>query len=521
MHEVRLFVGLLVAVVLVAVVAGRSRLPQPVALVLGGLVIGVLPFAPDVRLDPDVIFLAFLPPILYPTAFRYATEDVRTYARPVGFLAIGLTLATIAVIGVVVHVATGIPLAACFVLGSVLGPTDPVAATAALRSAGAPGRVAAILEGESLVNDATSLTALGVTVGAVGAGTFSLWSSSLDFVAVAGGGVVVGVVLALGVIALRRRLDDLELEAAIAVLLAYGSFVLAETIGVSGILATVTAGWVVGRRSADIASPETRAGGTSFWVVAQFLGESMLFLLVGIAFGQVLGEDAGRSVLELAGLTALVTAVIVAFRFAWMFTVPHLAGVLDRQTHHFESFVDRRERIAIAAGGMRGAVSVAAALTIPLTVAGGEPFPDRDTFIIVAFSSIVLLLVGPALLMPPLLRRLDLVGAGEAEEVERDARVRLIHAALGRAEELAAHEEVPEEVLERIRERYEWRLRRAGAEADGHETDIAPETYRRVRQELLKTERDELQELRRSGEVTGDAVRSIERDLDLESQRIG
>jgi CPA1 family monovalent cation:H+ antiporter len=242
MHEVELFVGLLVGVVLVALAARRiERVPHAVALVLGGIVVGLLPFAPEIDLDPEIILIAFLPPILYPSAFAFAAEDVRANLRPIAFLAVGLVLATMAAIAAALHWVAGIPWAAGFVLGAVLAPTDPVAATSVIRASGAPDRLATILEGESLVNDGTALTALRIAVAAVG-GSFAIGSALGEFVLVALGGAGVGAVLGWLTSELRRRIDDSDLKAAIAVLLAYGAFVLAERLGVSGILATVLAG---------------------------------------------------------------------------------------------------------------------------------------------------------------------------------------------------------------------------------------------------------------------------------------
>src|SRR4051794_7985891 len=191
MHEVELFVGLLVAVVLIALAARRlRRLPHAVALVLGGIAVGLLPFAPELDLEPEIIFLAFLPPILYPSAFAFAAEDIRGNLRPIGFLAVGLVLATMVAIAAALHWAAGIPWAAGFVIGAVLAPTDPVAATSVIRSAGAPDRLATIIEGESLVNDGTSLTALRIAVAAVG-GTFAIGSALGEFAVVALGGAAV------------------------------------------------------------------------------------------------------------------------------------------------------------------------------------------------------------------------------------------------------------------------------------------------------------------------------------------
>ncbi|HWT94574.1 MAG TPA: Na+/H+ antiporter [Solirubrobacteraceae bacterium] len=520
MPEVQAFVAVLVAVVLLALLAERLRFPQPVALVIGGLAVGALPFAPDIELDPELIFLVFLPPILYPSAFAFAGEDLRSNLRPIAWLSIGLVLVTIIVVALVTHWVTGIPLAACFVLGAIVAPTDPVAATAVIRTGGAPERLATIVEGESLINDASALTALRIAIGAVGAGSFALGGSLLEFVGVAAGGAAVGTVLALGTVWVRRTMDDVELESAIAVLLAYGAFLLAEAIGVSGILATVLAGFVVGRYSSRIVSAETRVGALSFWGVARFLAESILFLLVGIAFGQVLDDPAPRGVTELVLLTLMVAVVTFGVRVLWMFSVPLLAGLWNRGPTRLASEFNARERLVLGVSGMRGATSVAAALTIPVTT-GGEPFPERDTLIVLALGTIVALLVVPALALPALLRRLGLTGSSDQLQRGRVVRAQLAEAALNRAGELAARDEIPEPVLDRVRTRYEWRMRRAGLRDDEDSgTEELLKSYRQLRHELLAVERERLAELQRSGEVSGDTLRAIERDLDLEATRI-
>src|SRR3954447_21582474 len=375
MEEAALFAALLVAVVLVALAVRRLQgVPDAVALVVGGIVVGVLPFAPDIRLDPDVIFAVFLPPILYPSAFRFAAEDVRSNARPIAFLAVGLVLATMAAIAVAVHAVAGVPWAAAFALGAALAPTDPVAATTVIRGSGGPQRLATILEGESLVTAGTSLTALKIAIAAVAAAP-SVGSAVGEFGVVALGGLAVGAALGWLASRLRRRLDDLELEATIAVLLAYGAFILAERLGVSGVLAVVGAGYVMGRTDV-MGSPETRIGGMSFWTVAQFLAESILFLLVGLTFAQVLDDPAARPAGELLGITAVVVAAAVAIRLAWMFTMPQVARLLDPRTRSPAALVSARERVVIGYTGLRGAVSVAAALTIP-PARGRAALPPR------------------------------------------------------------------------------------------------------------------------------------------------
>src|SRR3954451_12589678 len=460
MEEAELFAALLVAVVLVALAVRRLQgVPDAVALVVGGIVVGVLPFAPDIRLDPDVIFAVFLPPILYPSAFRFAAEDVRSNVRPIAFLAVGLVLATMAAIAAAVHAVAGIPWAAAFALGAVLAPTDPVAATRVTRASGAPQRLATILEGESLINDGTSLSALRIAIAAVAVAP-SVGSALGEFALVALGGLAVGTALGWLAWLLRRRLDDLELEATITELLAYGAFILAERLGVSGVLAVVSAGYVMGRTDV-VGSPETRLGGTAFWAVAQFLAESILFLLVGLTFAQVLKDPAARPAGELLGITAVVVVAAVAIRLAWMFTMPYVARLLDPRGRSADALVPARERVVIGYTGLRGAVSVAAALTIPVVVEGTR-FPERSTVIAVAIAAIVVLLVVPALTLPWVLRATRLQGAGDAEAQERSARAELAEAALTGADEIGMEEHIPDDVVESARERYELRLRRYG-----------------------------------------------------------
>jgi Na+/H+ antiporter len=517
MHEAEIFVALLVAVILATLAVRRlERLPDAVVLVAGGIVAGLLPFAPDVNLEPDLIFVVFLPPILYPSAFTFAFEDVRSNLQPIGGLAIGLVVATMGVIAVAVHVVAGVPWAASFVLGAVLAPTDPVAATAVIRTTGAPSRLATVLEGESLINDGTALTGLKVAVAAV-AGSFSLGSAAGQLALNGLGGAAVGVTLGWLTSKLRRRLDDLQLETAISVLLAYGAYLLAERLGVSGVLAVVLAGYVMGR-SDEIASPDTRVGAESFWAVIQFLGESILFLLVGIAFAQLL-EHPTVSLGEAAGLSVLVAAVAIAIRLGWLFLVPLVAPTAQG----IGPMMSRRERGVVGVAGLRGALSVAAALSIPVAVAG-TAFPDRDLVITVAIGAIVLLLVGPALILPIVVRVLGLADSEDTEAAERRARAALADAALACTDELGDGD-VPEDVLERVRGRYEARLRRyAGGESQGSEEmrrdgDRRAELYRELNSRVVAAQRARLAELRRDGDVQGELLRDLERDLDVDEIR--
>ncbi|MFL5580669.1 MAG: Na+/H+ antiporter [Gemmatimonadaceae bacterium] len=519
MGDVHLIMALLAAVVLLSLAARPLHVPHAVVLVIGGIGLGALPFVPDARLDPDLILLAFLPPILFPSALAYAREDVLPELRAIGFLALGLVVATSAAVAVVAHLALGVPWAAAWVLGAVLGPTDPVSATAVLRAAGAPQRIATILEGESLINDGTALTLFRIALAAVGA-AFVPASAALDFVTIAIGGAVAGAAIGWLVSELLRRIEDVEVESAIAVLTAYGSYVLAEEIHVSGILATVLAGYVIGRRLSEISSPETRLRSGSFWALIQFLSETMLFVLVGVVFADSFADEQARSVPELIGITLLVTAVVGLTRLAWMFTVPYLLGLVDPKGR--SPSVPPAELLVLVLGGMRGAVSVAVALAIPATVEG-TPFPERDAIVVIALGSVALLLIGPALALPPVLRGLGLDDPdAQAHRLAR-ARIALAEAALDRASELEERRSAPEDLLARARALYEGRLaglRHEVGDGDGHGREDGDAAYRHVLRQLLDAEWRTLRRLESERDVTGDALRRLERDLDLETRRL-
>jgi monovalent cation/hydrogen antiporter len=519
MTEVRVFIGLLAVVIVLALLARPLRVAHPVVLVVGGLVVGLFPFAPDVRIAPDLILFVFLPPILFPAAMTYAFEDVRGYLRPIGALAVGLVLVTMAAVAVALHVVLGVAWAPAFVLGAVLGPTDPVSATSVIRRVGAPGRIATILEGESLVNDGTGLAAFRVAVGALGAGTFSFGGATVDFLVVALGGAACGVVVGLLTAAARRRVDEGRLEVLISLLAAYGSFVVAEEIGVSGVLAVVLAGWTLGRRAPDIASAGSRLQALQFWDVVGFLAESVLFLLVGLVFADALDDGHGLTDAELFGGVVLVTATLIVVRTVWMFSVPFIPALVRGRGPH--AIVPPRELAVLAFSGMRGAVSIAAALAIPVS-AGGMPVQARGSLLFIAFGTVVVTLVGPSLLLPVLLRGLG-IGVDEDEHRrEVEARRQLAHAALARAEELAAENDVPEDALRQARSMYELRLQRLTGEDDGD--GVRPrdgEAYRRLRRALVEAERECLDRLRRERDLAGESLRAVQRDLDLDEQRLG
>jgi len=521
MAHVQLVVAGLLAVTILAVLADRASLPHAAVLMLGGLAIGFVPGTPDVRLDPEIIFLVFLPPIIYSAAFAFAAEDIRGNLRPIGFLAIGLVLATVGGVAVAAHFVLGIGWTPAFVLGAIVAPTDPVAATAVLRRIGAPARIATVLEGESLVNDGTGLSVFALAVATAGAGSFAVGSGLLDFFTIALGGSGIGLASGWLSMQVRRRLEAPMLSITLALATAYGAFLIADELEVSGILAAVCAGIVVGRRSLELGSPEMRLQSEAFWQAGAFVSESLLFLLIGLEF-QVVLEGLNGAAPKLAGEAALVVGVVIGLRVAWAYTVPYLLRIVPEPLGTRESRMSAAELGVVSLAGMRGAVTVAAALSIPVSTASG-PFPDRELLIFLGYVTVFGTLVPVALALPLLLKAL---GLAKPEKVRRqgiEARLRVAHAALERAEELGRKAEIPEEALRRARDIYEMRIARGEAEVgedgDAPGADVG-DAYRRLRRELLAAERAALTELRAERAVPGEALREIERELNLEEARL-
>src|SRR3954453_22956514 len=327
MPKAELVIGGLMAVGVLASVAERFKIPHAVVLVLGGLMLGLIPGAPAIRLDPQVIFLIFLPPLVYAASFTFAAEDLRSNVRPIGFLAVGLVIATVIAVAAAAHLVIGMGWPAAVVLRAVVAATDPVAAAGGLRGVGGPGRLATILEGESLINDGTSLSIFKLATGALGAATFHAGAGALQLVWIIVAGTGVGLLVGWVSLQMRRRVDEPQLEITLALVTTYGAFFVADRVGASGILASVAAGIWLGLHSMDLSSAESRLQMHSFWEAATFITESLLFLVIGLAFEDVTGRLDAYSTMELVGYSLLVVGVVVVVRFVWMFTVPYLVGV--------------------------------------------------------------------------------------------------------------------------------------------------------------------------------------------------
>jgi monovalent cation/hydrogen antiporter len=519
LHQIEpLLLALIVAVAGLSVLARSVGVPYPILLVLGGLVIGFVPGMPTVELPPELVLVMFLPPLLYWAGFFSSPRDLQADARAISTLAVGLVLATIGVVAAVAHATVdGLPWAAAFALGAIVSPTDPLAATAIGRRLGVPRRMVNVLEGESLVNDATALVAYRIAVAAAVGGAFVAWQAGLRFVVGAAGGVAVGLAVGWLVAELRRRLDDPVTEIVVSLATGFAAYLPAERLGVSGVLAAVTAGLYVGWRAPELASAPTRLLGFSFWEILVYLLNAVLFILVGLQLHPILSGVSGRSVASLVGQATLVSGVVIAVRLAWEFTIPYLTRLLDRRPAQVTRRMGARERLVLGWSGMRGAVSLAAALALPLD------FPQRDLLVFLTFAVILATLVVQGLTLPSLIRRLRVRGDDAEEREEVRARLVATDAALARLEELAGEEWTRDDTVERLRGLYQFRHRRLKARAGIFEDDGTEDrslAYQRLVRELLEAQRHAIVRLRNQGTISNDVMHRIERELDLEDTRL-
>jgi CPA1 family monovalent cation:H+ antiporter len=510
--------ALILAVATMLAVAPTLRIPYPILLVLGGLVIGLVPGMPEFELEPELVFFGVLPPLLYSAAFFTSLRELRSTVKPIGLLAVGLVAFTTVGVAVVAHTfIDDLSWASAFVLGAIVSPTDPLAATSIARRFGVPRKLVTIVEGESLVNDGTGLVLYRVAVAAVVAGSFSAFYTGGLFIVAAAGGVAVGLAVGWLVRQIRRRLDNPPAEITISLLTGYVAFIPAELMGVSAVLAAVTAGVYLGWHTPELTTAQVRLQGLAVWEIVQYLLNALLFVLIGLQLPVVMDALGDFSAATLLGYAALVSVTVIALRFAWVFAVLHAPKWIARRMSSW------RGAVFVSWAGMRGAVSLAAALALPLQTDAGDPFPGRELVLFLTFSVILATLVGMGLTLPLVIRALGLEDDGVEAREDARARIRAAEAALARLEELVGEDWVRDDTAERVRGAYRFRTNRFRArldDGDDGSIESRSQDYQRLRRELLDAERDALLDLRRSGAISNDVWLRVGRDLDLEDQRL-
>ena len=511
-------------VAVVAVISARIRIPFPILLVIAGLGIAFVPGIAAVHLDPELVFFIILPPLLFSAAWNFPWDDFRANLLPIFAMAVGLVFATLIGVGIAaVWLIPGLTLAGGFVLGAIVAPPDAVAATTVLKNVRIPRRLKAILEGESLVNDSSGLIAYQFAVAAVVTGSFSLWKAAGEFVWTSAGGVLLGLVVGAAAARLHQFLRDPAVEITLTILTPYLAYLSAEKLGFSGVLAVVTAGLHVGHRAWEALSTGSRLQRDAIWQFLDYLLNSIVFLAIGLQFPSIV-EGLSMPLWKMILVGSAVSLVLIVIRFLWVIPLSWLQGRCLRHSGARRTAASRGGIIVASWAGMRGVVSLAAALALPLTTASGEPFPHRHGILFITFCVIFITLVLQGLSLPWLARTLKIEEYDSDLESETKARIALLEGLIADVAKLESEEAVPEhrESLAMWRGHYQNRLERLRHQIamprDVHqysrkkEFDLFPGLMRQVRQRMA--------DMRAQGLITEEIRRRIERDFDMEEDRI-
>ncbi len=525
-YIVDIFVWLLLAVAVLALLARRFHVPYPIFFVMGGLLIGLIPGLPRVRLDPELVFLFFLPPLLFPAALYTSWRDFRANLRPIALLAIGLVLFTMIAVAWLAFYFLHLPLAVGFVLGAIISPPDAIAATAIAERLSVPRRIVTVLEGESLVNDATALVAYRFAVAAVTTGSFSIVGAGGEFLVVGAGGILVGLSLGWLTTHFRPRMSNPPIEITFSLLIPFAAYLLAERLGVSGVLAVVTAGLYIGRRGPEIISARTRLQAVPVWETVEFLLNGFVFILIGLQLPEVLqalSRHHAYSIGELVWYALVISLAVILIRILWVFPATYLPRLLFKSIRKKDPFPSWRHVTIVAWTGMRGVVSLAAALALPLKSQDDVFFPNRDLILFLTFIVILATLVVQGLSLPFLIRWLGIKDDGSAAREEREARLKANQAALARLREIHEHNPAKADAKRRLIIEYEDRIRQledtdpTTANTPRH---LFSSEYELLSQETLIAERKTILQLRNRGVISDEVLRHIQRDIDLAEARL-
>jgi Na+/H+ antiporter len=507
----------LVVIAILFEVARRIGVPYPSLFVLGGLALGFVPGVPHITLNPDLVLLVFLPPLLFAAAFETPLRDLRQNLAPVARLSIGLVVFTTLAVGAVAQVLVptlGWP--AALTLGAIVAPTDALAATSVFRRLGVPRLILSIIEGEALFNDATALIAYRTAVLAVVSGTFVLGMALFGFAITAIGGVAIGYLVGRASVEILRRVDDPPVEVVISLLIPFAAYLPADRAGVSGVLAVVTAGFVIGRRLGTVLSPGSRTMWFVTWKMVGFVLNGFAFILIGLELPDVLRGVANRSPLELVGLAALVCAVAIAARFVWIYLSSLLPGSPRRIVARRDPRMAWRLVFLASWSGLRGAVSLAAALALPRT------FPERDLILLLTFAVILVTLVGQGLTLPIVVRWTRWDGADAETEEAEFARATMYQVALDALEvgrpSWPGHQPLFDRLESSLRDRSEHLATEDPAETAERRQERME--HEEIQLAVINAQRGAIIELRDSGEINDATLRTIERELDLEELRM-
>jgi len=516
------FLLLLFFVVVFGILAQKLRIPYPIIMVIGGLVLSFIPRIPDITLDPDLIFLVVLPPLLYSSAWTTSWRDFRYNVVTISLLAFGLVAFTVAGVALAApHVFPGFDWRLGLVLGAIVAPTDAIAASSIARQIGLPARIVDILEGESLLNDATGLLALEFGLEIVVRRHMPTVSYGLlTFVWLVVGGIAVGLAIAWVVYHIEKRIDDGPIEVTMSILVPYAAYLAAQSMHASGVLAVVASGLLLSRQSARLFSPTVRIGAWSVWESLTFMLNGLVFVLIGLQFPAIRGSISSYGLTTVVMYGAIFSALLVLLRIVWVFPGAHLSHwIRTRFGHHWEP-PPGRQIFVVGWTGMRGVVSLAAALALPTVLKDGSPFPQRDMILCLTFCVIFVTLVLQGLSLPYLIRLLGLAGKAGPDCEELEARRIVAEAAISHLE--GARTRDSKDAAEEYEDlTHHYRQRLAGLTVDRTQKE-ALDTARHLELSLeaLRVERDTAIQLRNEGRINDTVLRRLERELDLSESRL-
>jgi Na+/H+ antiporter len=523
MDLVEVVLALLLSVAVIGTIAKWIPVPLPLLLVTGGVALSFMPVLDTVRIDPAIFFLLFIPPLLFADGWLIPKRDLLGVLRPVLLLAFGLVTLTVIVVGYLIHwLIPGMPLAAAFALGAIVSPTDAVAVSAITANLNMPSRITHILGGESLINDASGLVAFKFAVAAVATGLFSWTEAAEQVVLLSGGGLLIGLAIAwlIGEVRVhmaRHSVDDPTIQTVFSLLTPFAAYLAAEAMHVSGILSVVAAGIYAGMHDTRHLDTATRQHSFEVWAMLLFAFNGLVFVLLGIQLRAVLIRLDGESWLHLAWYALALVAALAIVRLVWVFPAAYLPRILSRRVRAREAPLSPRTVFIVGWAGIRGSVTMAAALSIPFTLDNSTPFPGRDLIIFLAGTTIVLTLVLNAVTLPLLIRLFGIRSDGNAEREERAARMATTQAAIDVLERELPKLAHPGEIAQaqRLLDLYRHRLTFHTANADRRrEMEAVRSGERRLVLAALEAERAELFSLRDTDVINEDTLRTIQADLD-------
>jgi monovalent cation/hydrogen antiporter len=514
---------LLAVLVVVALVARRLNTAPSILLVVAGIALALIPGLPRIALAPELVLLGFLPPLIYSAGVAMSWREFRFNLRPIALFAFGCVLFSSAAVAAVAYYALGMPLAVGFVLGAIVAPTDAVAPLAIVRRLGLPRRLVVVLEGEGLANDATALILYRFAIAAVASGVFSLGQVAGTFALIVVGEIAYGIAVGWASLRLRRWARDPRVEITLSLLTPYAAFLVPQHLGGSGVLATVAAGLYVSWNGPLLIPAATRLQGIFFWDLVVYLLEGFVFLITGMETRALIDDANAVFLRDLAIAVPLVVAVLIAARFIWTYPAAYLPRWLSPRLTRRDPVPPWQWLFLLSFVGVRGVVSLAAALAVPLTTAVGTPFPYRDLILFVTFGVIVVTLIGEGLVLPAVVRWLKLPRDAEDErrreqDAEIAARLDALQVAQGRLDGLDAEGETAPDVLAILRARHNHR---AGQVPENAGTALkTAAAAAELRAELIGAEREYIYRLLQDGKITDEARRRIERELDLEEESL-